>query len=79
MIIVKIELHSALTGEVTEIGRMRVANTGEGTKERGEYLVKVMRRGTIDVVRALGVVSNHPRLSASVWSLVRKAIESVKL
>jgi hypothetical protein len=44
VIVVKVELHSAITGEVTEIGRMLIANTG-GTKKRGDYTAKVLRLG----------------------------------
>lgn len=44
MIVVKVELHSAITGKVSEIGRMEICNTGEGTSEVGEYSVCLMRR-----------------------------------
>lgn len=37
MLLVRVELHSAITGEVTEIARMVIANEGGGTKERANY------------------------------------------
>lgn len=74
MIIVKIELHSAITGRVTEIGRMRLCNDGTSDNAtRGAYNVEVMRRGT-DKVQKRGRVENYPRLAYSVWELVRRAL-----
>lgn len=74
MILVKIELHSARTGKVTEIGRMEITNTGLGTQKRGEYDVALMRRGTTDKVQRRGMVRDYPRLSYTVWELVRRAL-----
>lgn len=37
MLVVKVELHSAVTGEITEIARSVIYNTGEGTVTRGDY------------------------------------------
>lgn len=37
MLVVKVELHSAVTGEVTEIARSVIYNTGEGSATRGHY------------------------------------------
>lgn len=76
MIIIKVELHSAITGEVTEIGRMHIVNDASGTKDRGNYYAHIMRRGTTNRVQKTGVVTNWPRLSKSVWHLVSKALES---
>lgn len=45
MIVVKIEMVSARTGETTEIGRMYLANVG-GTVKRGDYKAAVCRRGS---------------------------------
>lgn len=77
MIIFKIELHSARTGEVMEIGRMRISNTTTGTKTRGDYSVTMLRRGSTERVQRRGEVKSHPRLSASVWQLVKKALAAV--
>lgn len=54
MITVKIELWP-LGSEVRakEIGRMYIANDGEGTADRGNYRVAVCRRGTTAVPREL--------------------------
>lgn len=81
MIVVKGELHSAITGNVTELGRAIIANTG-GTLDRGDYTTKVARKGCTDN-RTLwekplreGEVTNYPRLSYSVWRLVIRALKS---
>jgi hypothetical protein len=79
MIVVKVELHSALTGKVSEIGRMHIFNVASGTRTRRDYGVKVFRRGTLDRVQKTGEIKAHPSLSASVWTLVRKALQSVAL
>lgn len=78
MIIVRIELHSAITLRVTEIARMRICNIG-GTRTRGNYDVVTFRgRGANALdngfVKRHGVVRNHPRLSKHVWNLVAKAL-----
>lgn len=85
MLVVKVELHSAITGEVTEIGRMLIANDGTSRDpDRGDYNVKVGRRGVTDDRKIwmkphrTGKVLNYPRLAYSVWVLVARALQSVK-
>lgn len=85
MIVLKLEMHSARTGEVYEIGRAIIANTG-GTTERGNYVCKVGRRqpdGTDYDNRKVwskpqreGAVEDYPRLSYNVWRLVIRALKS---
>lgn len=44
MILVRVELHSAITGNVTELARMSICNTGENTNSRrGDYTTAVFR------------------------------------
>ncbi len=79
MLVVRIELHSAITGKITEIGRTYIANVG-GTPERGEYDVKVCRKNKLDYIKASknplrkGRVSDYPRKSYNVWRLVSRAL-----
>lgn len=83
MLVIKIELHSAITGEVSEIGRMIIANDGKGDYDVGHYDVRVARKGVSDNVKVYhapqrkGRVENHRRNSNSVWVLVAKALASV--
>ena len=83
MLVVKIELHSARTHKITEIGRMIIANEGTaGTPRRGNYTVKVGRKGhhsSKDVwlnPTRMGRVKDYPRLTYSVWRLVIRALLS---
>ena len=89
MLVVKIELHSAISGNVAEIGRMLIGNDGRGTAKRGCYNVRVLRRERTPVqggadfrqwdtrpVARTGRVEGFPRLSYSVWRLVARAILS---
>lgn len=90
MIVVRVELHSAITGEVTEIGTTVISNAAvyEGGS-RGDYNVGVAGRkystSGKGVVNALGLsgeplrtgsVENYPRRSYNVWRLVSRALRS---
>lgn len=75
MITVKVELHSAITGETTHLGTLVIANDGTGTAALRNYdaalLTKDMKRG-----RKVKVL-NHPSPRVSVWLLVGKAIRAL--
>ncbi len=88
MIVVRIELHSAVTGKVTEIGKMLIANRG-GNAHRGDYAARVLRRQEIaldldaefreweqEPFTREGTVFDYPRLSYNVWRLVSRALRS---
>lgn len=88
MIVVKVELWSARTGEVSELGRMYVANDGTSKGNRGNYSAAVCRRGTTEVPQArairedgpkptrTGDVLNYPRHSYNVWRLITRALKA---
>lgn len=83
MIVVKVELHSAITKKVTLLGQMIVHNVGTSQNgKRGDYKVCVARKGDTDTRAILtrptrrGEVTNYPRLSYNVWRLVTKALKS---
>jgi len=59
----KVELHSAITGPVTEIGRMEISNDGTSRHPACQTLR----------TRRLG----HRRKSQTIWQLLQKAIASV--
>ena len=88
MIVVKVELWSAISGSVTELARMVIANDGQSANpRRGDYtgvtyvgrdaeaLQKAMRQGT--PVSKRGAVKNHARLQEHVWNLVAKMLSSM--
>lgn len=78
MIVVRVELHSAITHKVTELARMHICNVG-GTATKGDYTVDVLRgrdKETLDrmTVQKRGAVRGHARLAEHVWNLVAKAL-----
>lgn len=83
MIVVKIELWSAITHRISEIGRMYIANDGSGSAERGDYKAVVCKRGNDKIPRPLdpagpqptraGAIKDYPRLAYNVWRLIARA------
>lgn len=81
MIVVRVELHSAITGQVTELARAHICNAG-GTNERADYDVTTLRgRSTAalnqQVAQRKGKVLGHARLKLHVWHLVAKALAGI--
>lgn len=90
MLVVKVELWSAITGQKSEIARSVIYNVG-GTQTRGDYHAMAMRGGDektlhknmVDVLRSdvaavhEGSVKDHPRLEQHVWNLVAKALTAM--
>lgn len=82
MIIIRVELHSAITRKVTEIARMQIRNAG-GDRKVARYSVETLRgrsREQLDrrECQRSGVVENYPRLSIHVWHLVARALIAMK-
>ncbi len=78
MIIVRVELHSAITRKVTEIARMKIINAG-GSAERGDYYVATLRGRSKDqldrgIATREGDVKDYPRQAIHVWHLVARAL-----
>jgi len=88
MIVVRVELWSAVTGDVTEIARMTIDNIGtSGNMQMGDYRVRTMRGRSADALQKAmlagtisreGQVLSHPRLRDHVWSLVAKALIAMR-
>lgn len=81
MILVKVELHSAITGQVSELGRMYICNEAvrPATERLHDYSVRVMRKGATsirDVAYKTGFVHDYPRAELSMWRLVARAIKA---
>jgi hypothetical protein len=90
MLVVRIELHSAITGRVKQIGVMRISNVAaHDSTELGDYEVRVQSRAERNIpgaradfegwrkaVTRTGEVKNYPRLSYNVWRLVLRALKS---
>lgn len=83
MLVVKVELYSAITGEISELGRMIIANDGTGDHEIGNYDVK-MARPRQDLNAAIwrnpdrqGRVEGYDRLNRPVWELVHLSLDAL--
>lgn len=88
MIIVRVELHSAITGDVSELARMVIDKVG-GCQRFGDYRVRTVRgRSAIQLDLAMrarpmktgreGRVHRHARLREHVWNLVAKALNAME-
>lgn len=88
MIVVRVELWSAVNGRVTELARMAISNDGQGTDAACDYdgvtfkgrsaeaLTAAMRRGDAGVTRR-GRVTGHRRHDLHVWHLVGKMLAAM--
>jgi hypothetical protein len=84
MIVVKVELHSAITHRMTELGRLVIANDGTGTFATGNYDAFLGKKGAdnAEVLRRpqrTGRIEKHARNSYSVWVLVLKALVALRI
>lgn len=82
MIVVRVELWSAVTGERKEIGRMHICNDGHASMKnirRGAYngMTFVGRDAeALDrrQISKTGRVEDYPRLDLHVWNLVSRML-----
>ena len=75
MLMVKIELHSALTGEIKTLATGKIVNTGAGTPTRGCYRVEL--RDAAGRVWKTGSVENFPRKRLLAWDLLHAALKNL--
>jgi len=81
MIVVTVELHSAVTGQVKLLGKAIIANDGTNSDPSvGHYDLCVGRKGTADLKQIYmrpqrhSRVENYPRQKLSVWNLVVRGL-----
>jgi hypothetical protein len=82
MIVVSVELHSAISGRIKLLGRMCIANVGTSPDGKlGTYTVRVGRKTDAGDLHKVfksplrhGIVANYPRLSHNIWRLVLRAL-----
>ena len=80
MIVVKVELHSAIDGSTTLLGRMTLANDGKLVREnkrRSTYIAKIWQRPRFGVITRRAKVENWPRADRTVWQLVHAALNQL--
>lgn len=94
MLVVRVELWSAITGVKTEIARMIIHNVGVSNEgKKGDYKILTLKGRSKDaldkamtswwnggkhLITREGEVKGHNRLSEHVWNLVAKALKGVK-
>ncbi len=83
MIIVRVELLSAVTGKSTELARMHIANDGAGTATLGNYEGQTFigrNKWALDQMRVSksGRVENYPRERLHVWNLVARMLKAME-
>jgi hypothetical protein len=85
MLIVRVELWSARTGQVTELARMGIDNVG-GDFEKRDYRCRTWRGRDKDALTKsmknesttrTGSVRGHPSPKLHIWYLVAKALRSM--
>jgi hypothetical protein len=82
MIVVRVELHSAITGIVTEIARCDIWNVASGDRDLGDYdCASYIGRSRTALgkrkTNRTGTVRGHARLRDHVLNLVAKALASM--
>ncbi len=82
MIIVRVELWSAITGKTTELARMAICNTGTGDIRHGDYKGMSFRGRSKEQLdnqtpMKVGEIKNWPRLDFHVWNLVAKMLKEM--
>ena len=75
MLIVKIELHSAVTGRVTTIATGEIVNTGTGSPTQGNYRIEL--RDAAGRRWKKGHVEGFPRKRLLAWDLLYRALDEI--
>ena len=75
MLIVRIELHSAVTGQVTTIATGKIVNTGTGSSTQGNYRIEL--RDAAGRVWKRGHIEGFPRMRLLAWDLFYRALEKL--
>ena len=78
MIIVKVELHSAITGRTTQLGRMHICNDGTSESPNfGDYLATVLRKPDFSRTTRSAYVLRYARQRRVIWDLVSLALRNM--
>jgi len=75
MLVVKIELHSAVTGLVTTIATGTICNTGTGSPAQGNYRIEL--RDAAGRKWTSGHIEEFPRKRLLAWDLLYRALEKL--
>jgi hypothetical protein len=75
MLVIRIELHSAVTGLVTSIATGKIVNTGTGSSTQGNYRIEL--RDAAGRVWKRGHIEGFPRKRLLAWDLFYRALEKL--
>lgn len=79
MIVIRVELWSAVTGKRTELARMEIANDMSGGKARRNYITRTLKGRSTEALNKRtaqreGSVKDWPSEAVHVWNLVATAL-----
>lgn len=83
MIIIKVELHSAVTNQITELARMKICNDGKSDNPNFGYYYAQSFRGRSteqlnkETVAKTTRIEHWPRHRLHIWNLVCKALRQM--
>ena len=75
MLVIRIELHSAITGQVTSLATGKIVNTGTGSSTQGNYRIEL--RDAAGRVWKRGHIEGFPRKRLLAWDLFYRALEKL--
>ena len=75
MILVTMTLHSAITGQPTELVSIRIVNDGTGTPTLGNYTFRITGKNSKQVLKQ-GAVKDWPRKSKTALALLQRVINT---
>ena len=75
MLVVRIELHSAVTGQITTIATGEIVNTGAGSLTQGNYRIEL--RDAAGRRWKKGHIEGFPRKRLLAWDLLYRALEKL--
>lgn len=76
MLVIKLELHDANTGKVSELGRLEIVNDGTGTREVGNYNYMLLGKDARGQRMSwIGSVLGWSRRN-SAWQLVQRVLSA---
>ncbi len=75
MLVVRIELHSAVTGDIKTIATGEIVNTGTGSSTRGNYRIEL--RDAAGRRWKKGHIEGFPRRRLLAWDLLYRALEEL--
>ncbi len=82
MIVIRVELWSAVTGKITELARMHITNTGESGGPRRNYVGQTFIGRDAEALAQLrvqreGQVRDYPAERIHVWHLVTEMLANM--